>query len=363
MCYDESALTLYVFARTKGGDPHTYYFRQFVQERTWTPWTKVDVDIKGDQLIAFIRNGRLNLAWPIFTEQANQDQDTTVPSSTPGTKVAKTQRQWQIQLSVSELANGAWTPSRMSKESLDWTPGFYEQLPLEDTFRFIPVDLRSGGFSIACSFIDNGKVATGDTPSGELRFLGGFTLYGCKGYPEPYNSGPKLDFLPDFMNTDVEDLRSVELSGNELAIRTIANQQYLEILAKTPNKFKVTYPQQITLIDYIILLIEMLERAYYGDRARIADFPIVVPLGSFMPYFYEDSVHNYVVIPGLFSRTDDRNKNQPIRRTFSDFLSLTQDIVALAKAYLLKYEQDPKHDLVALLKALFKDFRFPRDLR
>lgn len=362
MYYDESALTLYVFARTKGGDPHTYYYRQFVQERTWTPWSKVDVDIKGDHLVAFMRNGRLNLAWPIFTAQANQEQDTTVPSSTPGTKVAKTQRLYQIQLAVSELANGAWLPSRMSKDSLAWTsdfPGYYEQLPLEDTFRFVPVDLRGSGFSIVCSFIDNGQVATGDTPSGNLVFLGGFTLSGCKGYPEPYsNGGPDLAFLPDFLNTDIEDERSVELSGNELAIRTFTYQQYLEILAQTPNPFKVTYPQQVTLIDYIILLIEMLERAYYGKWASIAEFPLIVPLGSFMPYFYEDSVHNYVVIPGFFSRQTEKTKTPPVRRTFSDMLSLTQDIVALAKAYLLKYEQDPKHDLVALLKELFKDQDF-----
>jgi hypothetical protein len=356
MYYDEGALVLYVFARTKGGDPHTYYYRQFIKERTWTPWSKVDIDIKGDHLIAFIRNGRINLAWPIFSELANQDQDTAVPNSTAGTKVAKTQKQWQIQLSVSELANGVWLPSRTSKESLAWTPnpGFYEQLPLQDYFRFVPLDLRAAGFSIGCSFVDNGKRDSSSTPTNEVIFLGGFTLSGCKGYPEPYGqSGPNLLFLPNFLNTDVEDLRWVEISGNELSIMTFITQKYTEILANTPNPFKVTYPQQITLIDYIILLFEFLERALVGG-SWIDRIPLVVPLGTLMPYFFEDSVHNYVIIPGLFSVSDDKNV-PPIRRTFSDILTLVQDIVALLQAYLLKLEQDPNHDLAALLKALAKD--------
>jgi len=359
MYYDENTLTLHVFARTKGGDPHIYYYRKFIQERTWTPWTKVDTDIKGDHLIAFIRNSRINLAWPIFSEQGNPDQDTKVPNSTAGTKVDKTQKQWQIQLSVSELANGVWLPSRTSKESLAWTPGFYEQLPNKDNFRFVPIDLRGSGFSIACSFVDNGKVNSDSKPSNNVYFLGGFTLSGCKGYPEPYGrTGPNMNFLPDFLNTDIEDLRSVETSGNEFAIRTFVNPQYAEILARTPNPFKVTYPQQVTLIDYIILMIEILQRAFAGGRAGDGgDSPLTVPLGTSMPYFYEDSVHNYVVIPGLFSARDN-DEAPPVRRTFSDMLSLVQDIVALAKAYLLKLEQDPKHDLAVLLRQLAEDSDF-----
>ena len=38
-------ITLHVVGRTYGGDPRTYYYRQFVENRRWTPWTKIDQDI------------------------------------------------------------------------------------------------------------------------------------------------------------------------------------------------------------------------------------------------------------------------------------------------------------------------------
>src|SRR5262249_19920586 len=43
--YEERNLTMHVFARTKGGDPATYYYRRFIREMEWTPWEKVDLEI------------------------------------------------------------------------------------------------------------------------------------------------------------------------------------------------------------------------------------------------------------------------------------------------------------------------------
>jgi len=356
MYYEEDSLTLHVFARTKGGDPHTYYYRTFIQERTWTPWTTVNVDIKGDHLVSFIRNGRINIAWPIFSEQANQNQDTTVPNSAPGTTVAKTQKQWQIQLAVSEYSNGSWLPSKTSKDSLAWTPGFYEQLPLKDYFRFIPLDLRGAGFSIACSFVDNGIRATGDSPGTNVWYLGGFTLSGCKGYPEPHSSGSgDTLFLPVIRNTDIEDLRFVETSGDEFSILNLLASSFTQILLNTPNAFKVTAAQQLTLVDYVVLLFELLVRAN-GTKTYIRENPILIPLGTLMPLFYEDSVHNYTVIPGFFSRP--KEQQLPIRRTFSDVLTLVQNIITLALTYIAKLEADPAHNLTALLQALVQDPNF-----
>ena len=60
--YQLDIKTMHVFARTKGGDPAIYYYRKFEQERYWTPWEKVELDITGDHLLAFVRNNRLSLA-------------------------------------------------------------------------------------------------------------------------------------------------------------------------------------------------------------------------------------------------------------------------------------------------------------
>ncbi|MBK9227456.1 MAG: hypothetical protein IPL67_10490 [Ignavibacteria bacterium] len=79
--YQTDIRTMHVFARTKGGDPAIYYYRRFEQERYWTPWEKVELDITGDHLLAFVRNNRLCLAWPFFTEEPNPDQ---IPEASDG---------------------------------------------------------------------------------------------------------------------------------------------------------------------------------------------------------------------------------------------------------------------------------------
>ena len=82
--YDVPSRNMHVFARTKGGDPAIYYYRRFENERYWSPWEKVELDITGDDLLAFMRNNRLHLAWPVFSEEAKPDQESIIPNSTAG---------------------------------------------------------------------------------------------------------------------------------------------------------------------------------------------------------------------------------------------------------------------------------------
>ena len=49
--YDTNTFITHIFSRTKGGSPQTYYYRQTHSETTWTPWTKVPLDITGDHLL------------------------------------------------------------------------------------------------------------------------------------------------------------------------------------------------------------------------------------------------------------------------------------------------------------------------
>jgi hypothetical protein len=57
--YETETKIMHVFARTKAVDPAIYYYRRFEQERYWSPWEKVELDITGDHLLAFMRNHRL----------------------------------------------------------------------------------------------------------------------------------------------------------------------------------------------------------------------------------------------------------------------------------------------------------------
>ena len=58
---------LHVVARTHA-TPHVYYYRQFVDGTYWTGWTRVNIDIDGDHLLAVVWNRRLYLMWPVFSD-------------------------------------------------------------------------------------------------------------------------------------------------------------------------------------------------------------------------------------------------------------------------------------------------------
>jgi len=104
--YDVPTRNMHVFARTKGGDPFIYYYRRFEKERSWTPWEKVELDITGDHLLAFMRNSRLHLAWPVFSDIPEELDTMEIPNAEPGTEVqGNARKQQKIQLAISELRN------------------------------------------------------------------------------------------------------------------------------------------------------------------------------------------------------------------------------------------------------------------
>src|SRR4030095_12953775 len=125
--YQVDVRTMHVFARSKGGDPAIYYYRRFESERYWTPWEKVELDITGDHLLAFMRNSRLHLAWPMFSEEANPNQESTIPPVSSETAILpndKPGKKLKIQIAISEFSNKKWQPKRVSKDAI-LTPNDY----------------------------------------------------------------------------------------------------------------------------------------------------------------------------------------------------------------------------------------------
>ena len=64
---------VHVFGRTKT-TPRVYFYRQFLNGRTWTPWEKIEMDIEGDHLVPVVHNRRLYLFWLHFEEKQNRNQ-------------------------------------------------------------------------------------------------------------------------------------------------------------------------------------------------------------------------------------------------------------------------------------------------
>lgn len=360
--YEARTKTTHVFAKTKGGDPAIYFHREFQQERYWTPWQRVPIDITGEHLLAFDRNSRLTVAWPVFTEEPDSSAappDTPDPASLGGGQPNdKPNKRWKIQLAVSERANGEWRPKRVSHGFL--ATDFAQDLPKVNEFNFFAWGLGNSQ-AITCV--------------GPYGALGSFALTGCKGYPEP-TSGSAINgvFYPRFVDTELLAGRFTEAdqdATDDLTVVQLLEVMKTQILGATPGQFKITYPMQMSLVDWVLMMAQVWlgaqSYAAKSDRQRW----LGIPLGTFMPYFYGDYDRTYVVVPGFYDRESPR---RPVdgsevteddlppktRKTFSDIHQLVADIIALATKYLKLYAEDPGQDLEELSEKLLADPEFIR---
>ncbi|MGE2817994.1 neuraminidase-like domain-containing protein [Mycobacterium heidelbergense] len=403
--YDTAREAEHVFARTRGGTPAVYYHREFQKERAWTPWEKVPLDIKGDQLLAFSRNSRLTIAWPEFTKEPD---DTSDPPPIPdpdnlktsgGTPTKKPAHRWKIQLAVSEYADGRWREKRVSDTAL-YAPdptNYYDSSDFPDQDQFTMLVWGLGENQAVSCFQQVGSATeyTQGAPQ-QLSLIGSFALTGCKGVPEANQGGVMPAWLyPEFVPTALEAGRFQETGGldKELAIVAMAGQTPQQIFGRTPaGLYEVTYPLQLTVIDWILLLIELwaiassqsslTARTFMSRRSAVA-----IPTGTLLPYFFGDYARDYVIVPGFYPRQYDPrpapatstqtplapaltngfdvdaaneliaadNYIEANKRTASDVLTLINDVIALATKYLDKYKKDPSVPITELLKELQQD--------
>lgn len=363
--YQTDIKTMHVFARTKGGDPAIYYYRRFEQERYWTPWEKVELDITGDHLLAFERNNRLCLAWPVFSEEPDPNPESTIPSTTEGDVVVndKPKRKLKIQLAVSEFANKRWQPKKISKDGI-LTP-YYNFTADENMFKR---DKYNKYNLMYFELAQQVWIFTASIEHININLNGIFSIAGCKGYPELLLQGDQSfpDFFPDFQDTLLNAQRYNEqnvIPADELSVRNaISFFAFYDILRKTPGIFRLSYPHQFTLIDLIALLIQYLLLYALGVNTSAVTHRRVlkVPLGTLLPYFKEDSNHAYVIVPGFYRtvRRDNGDEETFVQRTGSDVMQLIEDIIALFNKYMAKYAENP--DINALLQELVADNEYQR---
>lgn len=368
--YQADIYTMHVFARTKGGDPPIYYYRRFEKERYWTPWEKVELDITSDHLLAFVRNNRLNLAWPVFSDEPDPNPKSTIPASTPGTVVdnEKTKRKLKVQLAIAEFANKKWKPKKLSKDAIKTPPNYYTDgdIPVQN-FRFLYNQFAQQILVFNTEYVWTSYGEFNGEWQPQEVLAGAFDITGCKGYPELAPAKPfDPNFIPKFRDTSLLLQRYRELGADSTDDLTVLNVHALltgapfdQLFLASPGTFRVTYPHQFTLIDFLVMLLEALTFTAYRthDHKRF-----YVPMGTLLPYFMEDSRHAYVIIPGFYRKSEGVRGNPPtlVKRTVSDVLKLIEDIVALFNKYVAKLQADPSGDLTRLLQELVADPEYQR---
>jgi Tc toxin complex TcA C-terminal TcB-binding domain/ABC toxin N-terminal region/Neuraminidase-like domain/Salmonella virulence plasmid 28.1kDa A protein/Putative peptidoglycan binding domain len=95
---------LHVVARTKG-HPLEYFYRQWIDEREWTPWEKLDADIEADHIILAVYDRRLYVFWPLIVQKAEGDQESTTNF-------------FEMKLAWIERLHGQWGARKLSVEFL-----------------------------------------------------------------------------------------------------------------------------------------------------------------------------------------------------------------------------------------------------
>lgn len=324
MWYQDDEEILHVFARTYGGDPKIYYYRQFQQNRTWTPWEKVDLDINSDHIVPIVFNKRRYLFWPVFTEKS-EDADSINKVPNPGDTnhtVQKPNKYLQIQMAFSEYQNGKWTPKKVSNDLIDniylWgqdvSGNWYKYSPDKANFVFIPLDLPD---ALAFLKLEQQKVANGekinfiadlieslqengniiincylyDQTYKSYSLQGTFELDPCRGYPVLMHDAYTDPRIILFDNSGWQNMLDSENAYND-ALSLISNY----ILQSTPSVFRNLLPLQMGFFDKLFYFINSLkfEGKFYAEQRSLP-----VSLGTFMPYFYQDKDKTYYVAPEL----------------------------------------------------------------
>jgi hypothetical protein len=368
--YDTKNRNMHVFARTKGGEPAIYYYRRFEKERYWTPWEKVELDIPGDHLLAFSRNDRLHLAWPVFSEEAKPDQQSRIPSqSDQGNYVNpdRPMKKLKIQLAISEYINKKWQPKKVSNDAI-FTPSNYTADESElnrNSFNLKYIEFMNQIWFFS-SYWDNND---------HHQLRGIFNIAGCKGYPELLISGNWYlpDFYPDFKDSELKSQKYREIINilpDELAVRNGRSPfNFYEILNQTPGQFRISYPHQFTYIDLIFLIYQLIILMIYKYSSFEGSRGFKIPFGTMLPYFKEDSQHAYVIIPGYYRRNQDRAStviNHDFtdieKRTASNIFQLIDDIVNWFKKMKLDFQTNPPANGTEAIQRILTDSDFQKIL-
>ena len=314
---DGDLAIIHVFGRTKGAEPHLYYYRNY-DYRQWSPWEKVDLDIQGDYLIPAVVNKRLFLFWPVFTELPEEDSNNAAVKM-PGGKlkkdgddqkiemddapIKKAKKRMRMQMAVSDYRQGKWSPKKISKDFKE--SGEYEIEIVRKHYRFFPVDRGEidGRFGIKFDGYSTGN--NGSVPAASLS--GSFEIANCKGVPElstPVIPGSFTHIIRP--EKDSTGTPTVFLKWNELTSRTesppendltlvsdFSNQAgaLTRLLSETPWLFKVSPPWHLSYMDRLFLN----GIAVLGSHSEVLERNI--PSGSWLPFFYDDKKRTFFVLP------------------------------------------------------------------
>jgi hypothetical protein len=367
---DGDETIVHVFGRTRGAEPHTYYYRRY-DYRQWTPWEKVDLDIQGEYLIPAVVNKRLFLYWPVFTEVADAvgNDRVPIPRDREPFDIQRTRKRLRLQLAVSEYRQGKWTPKRLSKDfgqNQRWhkkqlgdpepdpnNPEWYDATDLVHNYTFLLVDrtdwhdrayIAYWGVSLSSSIHQPKTLA--EMLAYFLRHplsYGAFDLAGCEGVPKTADPPIELteweELVPGFtmpfpsfkpviqpqmgtanktfqkwvereLDKRTDAAPKTDFSLDIVIPQTNSGPRLIPLLQQTPEIFEVSSAWCLSYIDKL--------RISGTHWKRLDQFKF----GSYLPFFYNENKRTFLVLPVYrFKHTDGKIYRQQYPVTKGYWLS------------------------------------------
>jgi len=312
--FDPNEPVMHVLGRTPS-QPFRYFYRQWVDERRWTPWEPVDLEIDTNHVVLFKRGGRLHLGWMTAVHEESRPE---IPKKFKTTKIGddytvdgieEPKVRWKLQLTTSQRMKEGWQAKRTSPGSLAWPRNLVSMSELASKNRTQLLQLTYQDYGIPEILVTANAPADGRASgdgAGMRRFVvGSFSLTSCLGMVEPeqaieasFNAYPVVEgttregsrLLQSAPSADTnQQLILVEGTGDGALVS--AHPSVLKTreagVDPTPGRFAVTMTAQASLLDAAIAI------------ARAALVPVanpeILPMGLGLPFFYSDDAIDIVV--------------------------------------------------------------------
>lgn len=230
----------HVVGRTAGQEPHAYYYRRFEHpSERWTPWSKIELDLKSAPAVPFMYDRRTFLVWPEFREQKPPTGTSIAVPAAGGGSAPVERPRFAVGVALSELRNGRWTPKKVSAEMMPAV----DEPEIQERLAWSPVDLRRVGEKAGFYFSDIDARYYAD-------YGAVYEFLGCRGYPERAEGHFYMQTVR-FHNMELRAARDVEFENvNELIARgTTTYGESTMILADTPDRVKITFPHHFNSFD------------------------------------------------------------------------------------------------------------------
>jgi hypothetical protein len=293
--YQESRDRLHVIGRTAGSDPRAFYHREMIHGDRWTPWAKIDCDIKSPYVVPFTVNERLHLVWPEFRDHPQETQPTPqIPKLNDDrptdVQIAKPVKAVDVYLSLTERRHDRWTHKRVADSAI-LNASDPRLLGDQSVFSILPLDFTWIARAPFLLMTESAHIEA------VLEFAG------CRGYPELWDTDtgftPELAPKRAFFDRDqaaLKWMKNVEQTQGDPLIATGQIDPQGTILGLTPGQFRITYPQYLTFIDQLRFK-PMLTA--FRDEFLVPGPELPVTLGSFADWFYADKTRTFFIRPKL----------------------------------------------------------------